>query len=87
MNDDDYFLRGTKQEWRAKDPARARAALEECKRLLAPYLPTDTDAANDEDEGCRHLYVDSERHLHTQECKHCGDIREHPAKFYAEQKR
>lgn len=86
MNDDDYFLRGDPKDWKKAigdkkaDPAVALHCLARCKELLQEC---DDTAANEPAEPCRHLYVDSERHIHTQECEHCGDIREHPARFEA----
>lgn len=78
MNDDDYYLRGDPKEWkRAKtkqDPAVGLSHIEECKRLLAPYLQSEAEA---ELEACEHDYDLSDR-LHAKQCKLCGHLAEYP---------
>jgi len=90
MNDDDYFLRGDREDWRKaiegkpKNTSAALSALAECKELLAPYVEP---AANEVAQACAHQYEHSERFAHSFECVLCGAIIENTFKFQVEQNR
>lgn len=80
MNDDDYYLRGEKSEWKAvnKKPNALDLEIAECKRLLEEnMIPADIKA----ELTCSHTFIESDRFAHAIQCSSCKVLKEHPQIF------
>lgn len=86
MNTDEeqYFDRGTQDEWHAIQKAKrdeaARRAIAACRELLAPLAEEhQNNVSRETSEPCRdHQWMESTTHLYSLECRLCPALIEHP---------